>query len=163
VNARIQRLRAEVRSDREAFTRRVRELESLDLSGPAVVEGDLARAALALHHAYGALESLLARVARTVEGSLPEGADWHQALVSSMTLDIEGIRPRVLSAGAVEIVFRLLAFRHFLRHAYAVALDRKRLDALRLDAVALVPVLGADLDRLDEFLHALAQTPGEHG
>ena len=77
MNARMQRLRAELRHDHEAFEQRVHELAGIDLSKAAAGEGDLARAALALHHAYGAVESLLARVARTVEGSLPDGADWH--------------------------------------------------------------------------------------
>lgn len=155
MNPRIQRLRAELRSDHEAFEQRVREVESIDLANPDASEGDLARAALALHHAYGAVESLLARVARTVEGSVPEGADWHQALLSTMTLEIEGVRPPVLAGETSAHLHRLLAFRHFLRHAYAVGLSRERLLALRAEAAALAPMLADDLARLDEFLRAL--------
>ena len=51
----IQRLRAEIQSDRAAWLARVDELRALDVSqGDA---GVLAQAAVALHHGYGAVES----------------------------------------------------------------------------------------------------------
>jgi hypothetical protein len=157
MKARLQRLRAEMRSDREAFAERIAELRGLDLTSEATAEADLARAALALHHAYSAVESLLERVSRTIEGSLPEGADWHQALLESMALEIEEVRPRVLGDHSAPLLRRLLAFRHFIRHAYAVKLDRERLSGLRDDALSLEPHLAADLDRLDTFLSQLAE------
>jgi hypothetical protein len=52
-----------------------------------------AQAAVALHHGYGAVESLLVRVSRYVEGSLPTGPDWHVELLESMALELEGVRP----------------------------------------------------------------------
>ena len=112
--------------------------------------------AVALHHAYGAIESALARVARTIDGGLPEGADWHQALLESMTLDIESVRPAVLCADSVARLRPLLAFRHFFRHAYAATWDAGRLAALRDDALAARAPLRADLQRLDEVLRVAA-------
>ena len=35
----------------------------------------------------------MVRVARHPEGDVPEGGDWHQALLRSMSLDIKGVRP----------------------------------------------------------------------
>lgn len=157
MKARIQRLRAEAKSDRKAFEARVAELRGLELSTAAASEADLARAALALHHAYSAVESLLERVARTVEGSLPEGPDWHQALLDAMVLEIESVRPRVLGEETARLLRRLLAFRHFLRHAYAVSLDRQRLERLRDDVLTLAPRLAVELDELDVFLQRLAE------
>lgn len=156
MNGRIQRLRAEIASDRKALAGRVREVSAIDLARPDASEGELARVALALHHAYGAVESALTRIARTVEGSVPDGAEWHQALLSSMTLDIEGVRPPVLGAEAAVVLRRLLAFRHFLRHAYTVPLERERLRSLKEDAIALESTLAGDLDEFDGFLNALA-------
>ena len=62
----VQRLRAEVASDRAALGRWLDPLESLD---PAAQrdEGTLAVVAWRLHHAYCAIEAILARVARTIE------------------------------------------------------------------------------------------------
>jgi hypothetical protein len=149
-------LRAEVTSDRRAFERLIDELRLLDL-GAAASSGDRARAAVALHHAYGAVESLLARVCRQFEGALPAGPDWHQALLESMALDIEGVRPAVLSAEALHALRRLLAFRHFFRHAYSTPLDGERLAILRDDAEAAAVRLHIDLGRFDAFLSELAQ------
>jgi len=64
VNGAIQVLRVEVASDREAFTARVEELAALPLDEMTTDPGVLARGAVALHHAYGAFEAALGRVAR---------------------------------------------------------------------------------------------------
>jgi hypothetical protein len=150
MKAAIQRLRAEIQNDRSAWSARVDELDPIDLSGGD--PGSLAQAAVALHHGYGAIESALERVARSVEGGLPTGRDWHVALLESMALDIEGVRPRVLSPESLRLLRSLLAFRHFFRHAYAVSLEAPRLEALRADMLALRAPLERDLDALDEHL-----------
>jgi hypothetical protein len=155
MNALLQRLRAEIQSDRASLTARVEEVRGLDLAAPTPAV--LAQTAVAIHHGYGAIESLLARVARVLEDSLPAGADWHVALLESMALDIEGVRPRVLSPESLRLLRSLLAFRHFFRHAYSVALDGKRLGELRSDFIALKPVLDVDLDRLDRYLGETAK------
>ncbi len=60
---RIQRVRAEVASDLATYSSLVDEL-----AGPPFLDGGprstLAQAAVALHHAYGAIESALARIWR---------------------------------------------------------------------------------------------------
>jgi hypothetical protein len=155
VNARIQRLRAEVTSDREAFEQRIAEIEPLRLAEQAT-SGELAQAAVALHHAYSAVEAALARVARALGEGPPEGSEWHQELLHVMGLELEGVRPAVLSAKTSALLQPLLAFRHFFRHAYAVPLDAERLAALRIAALDLRPHLAADFDRLDTFLEQLA-------
>lgn len=48
-----------------------------------------------------------------------------------MALDIEAVRPRVLSNDSLRGLRRLLAFRHFFRHAYAVSLEAPKLEILR--------------------------------
>lgn len=111
----VQRARAEVTSDFETFAARVDELAALPRlsADPA----PLAQAAVALHHAYGAVESALIRVARLLEGEAPTGPDWHQTLIAAMALEIEGVRPPVLSPDTLAGLRRLLSFRHFFRHA----------------------------------------------
>lgn len=154
MKAAVQRLRAEVRSDRNAWSSRLEELRLLDLTSNS--PGELARAAVALHHGFGAIESALERVARLLEGSLPVGRDWHVALLENMALDIEGVRPRVLSDESLRLLRGLLAFRHFFRHAYAVSLEAPRLEALRTDMLALRLPLERDLDALDVYLTRVA-------
>ena len=74
MSAALQRLRAEIRFDREAFEQRLRDLEALGLDAVGSA-ADAAQAAVALHHAYCAIESILLRVARQLEGSTPEGPE----------------------------------------------------------------------------------------
>jgi hypothetical protein len=160
VKAALQRLRAEIRSDRTSFAARIDELKGLDLavdSSPA----NAAQAAVALHHGYGAVESLLVRVSRYIEGALPAGSDWHIELLESMALDLDSVRPRVLSPDSLRALRMLLAFRHFFRHAYAVTLDTRRLDELKREAIALEASLDADLEQLDRFLVALVNATEE--
>lgn len=160
MNGRIQRLRAEITSDRKAVIEQIGVLEALDLGGPKAAHGDVAAAAVALHHAYSGIETILLRVAREMDGGEPGGADWHQALLDSMGLDIAGIRPAVVSLATAANLRALLGFRHFFRHAYSVALDPVRLAELCLLARDARPGLEADLDRLDAFLAAIAGEAG---
>lgn len=151
MSPRLQRLRAEVASDLRVFASRVEILASL----PQLAVADrptLAEAAVALHHAYGAIESALSRIARIVDDGLPEGSDWHQALLHTMALAIDEVRPAVLRPKTRSLLQRLLGFRHFFRHAYAIDLDGARLDDLRSCAVAVLPLLSEDLRQFDEFL-----------
>lgn len=157
MNPRIQRLRAEIASDLASYQALVDELAGLPpLDSAALQRPVLAQAAVALHHAYGAVESALVRIARQVEDGPPEGPDWHQALLGAMALDVEGVRPAVLSAATLASLRRLLGFRHFFRHAYAVSLDGGRLEELRGVAVASRASVMADFARFDALLADLA-------
>ena len=147
----MQRLRAEIASDLQIFASRVDVLTSLPCLSDAG-RSSLAEAAVALHHAYGAVESALSRIARAIDDGLPEGSDWHQALLHTMSLAIDKVRPAVLGVETRTLLQRLLGFRHFFRHAYAIDLDGTRLEDLRTCARAVVPLLSEDLKRFDEFL-----------
>ncbi|MGM0577590.1 MAG: hypothetical protein ACQEXJ_17830 [Myxococcota bacterium] len=156
---RLQRLRSEIASDRRAFERQVDALRTLDLTVPDSPE--LAAAAVALHHAYGAVEAILSRVSQTLEGEIPSGPDWHVALLRGMTLDIESVRPALLEQETADLAHMLLGFRHFFRHAYAVALDGRRLEDLREDAERLKPLLVRDLERFDAHLRQVIELAGD--
>lgn len=152
----VERLRAEVRSDREAVSRWFDDLAALSLR-PEADRDRLARAAWSLHHAYSGIEAILERTMRTIEGSLPEGPDFHKALLDAAALTIEGVREPLLSEPTVAALHDLRAFRHFVRHAYAVELDPERLADLQRRSAALRPGLEEDLHRLDEWLRELAE------
>ena len=101
LKARVQRLRAEIGADRRAFDERVRELEELEVH-PGADAGTLSRTAIALHHAYGSIEAILSRLAGTLGEGPATGPDWHRELLDAMGLDIEGVRPRALSADSLD-------------------------------------------------------------
>lgn len=155
MNGALQVLRLEIRSDIAAFLDRVAELESLALTATTTDPNLLARAAVALHHAYGAVESALARIAK-VFATPPSGINWHRSLLETMTMEVPGIRPAIVSTAALPPLRELLAFRHFFRHAYAIALDPARLASLRNRAIGVRPTLQTDFARTDAWLAGLA-------
>lgn len=159
MNAALQRLRAEIGFDRAAFATRIEELAGLDLPPDPSGADQRARAAVALHHAYGAIESIMVRVARFLEGEVPEGPDWHQGLLQSMGLAIDGVRPAVFSADTIAALRHLLGFRHFFRHAYAVDLDPVRLGILRQEMIDNAPRILTELNSLDAFLAQVSAGP----
>lgn len=155
MNPEVARLRAQIAADRLAVTRHLAELEALNpADGDA---GTAARAALALHHAYAGVETILERCMVMFEGSRPTGADSHRAILDAATLDIPGVRAALLSKAVVRPLHELRSFRHFLHHGYAAELDPGRLEALRHSALALRGALNADLDALDARLAEIAE------
>jgi hypothetical protein len=148
-------LRLEIASDRSSFADRVAELTSLALTPTTDDPNLLARAAVALHHAYGAFESALARIAKVFDTE-PTGPNWHRSLLETMAMEVPRVRPAIVSRDALPALRDLLAFRHFFRHAYSVPLDAARLVAIRQRAEAVQPMLRADFERLDGWLNTLA-------
>lgn len=79
------------------------------------------------------------RIARIIDGDLPMGPNRHQALLHTMGLKIDSVRPAVLSRESIAGLRQLLSFRHFFRHAYAFDLDPARLADLRRVLVQSAP------------------------
>ena len=111
-------------------------------------------AAASLHHYFSALESLAERVVRAFGQTIPTGARWHTELLALAALDVPGVRPALWSAETARLLRKLLAFRHFFRHAYAVAWDPREL-TYNLEVLAQVrPLVERDLDRFVAVLRA---------
>ncbi|HJX53970.1 MAG TPA: hypothetical protein VJ801_14485 [Polyangia bacterium] len=88
--------------------------------------GGVAITAVALDHYYTSIESSLEAIRRVFDSMAPAGADWHRALLASVSTGTT-TRPSVLSPETSSDLKDLLAFRHFLRHAYATDLEWKRM------------------------------------
>ena len=88
--------------------------------------GGVAIAAVALDRYYTSIESSLEMIGRVFDSMAPAGADWHRALLVSVSTG-SPTRPPVLSPETSSDLKDLLAFRHFLRHAYATDLEWKRM------------------------------------
>ncbi|MBA2320713.1 MAG: hypothetical protein H0V89_06105 [Deltaproteobacteria bacterium] len=151
----ISRLRLEIAGDREALERQLAELATLDLG----VAHALPAAAWALHHAYSAVESILVRVARTVEGSVPRGTDWHRDILEAARRPMPEVRPPLLGDDTVALLQHLRGFRHFVRHGYGAVLDPEEIARHQLRAAALGPLLARDLDVLERWIAPLAGGP----
>jgi len=110
-----------------------------------------------VHGWYTALEALLERIARTVEGAAPAGPASHRDLLRSMTLPLDDVRPAVLRSPLLPELGELLSFRHFFRHSYAVELDCARVGGHARRVVALQASVAADLGAFAEALREQAR------
>jgi hypothetical protein len=114
--------------------------------------------ALNLHSFYTAIESLFQDIARTVDGALPEGANWHQELLLQMSAELKGSRPAVVRRSTRESLDDYRAFRHLVRNVYSFNLRPKRLSDL---VDALHPCFSDvrhDLEEFSRFLMTLEES-----
>lgn len=73
-----------------------------------------------------------------------------------MTLEIPTVRPPVLTYAVADDLRRLLAFRHFFRHAYTASFDGVQLAVLVSVCARLRGPLAHDLTVFDMFLERTA-------
>lgn len=157
-SALVRRLLAEIAADRGALADRTAEVRRFSAPAAAPSPERVGALALALDRAYTALESLLERVARTLEGGAPTGDDWHRALLQNAGLEIERVRPPILGGPSLAAADELRRFRHFLRHAYAASLDPGRVARVAASWTAASDSVEADLDGFRDFLRRLAES-----
>lgn len=105
-----------------------------------------------LHNLYGAYEQLFEEVARSFENQV-DGERYHIDLLRRMKLEIEGIRPALLSEQSFALLDELRRFRHFFRHAYSADLDPAKVEDLVGKAQQLRELFQQDTER---FLTQLA-------
>jgi hypothetical protein len=153
------RLAAEIEGDRLALGRLTRSIAELRAkSGAAELESmralALAFLAFQLERFYTAVESILTRTLRTLDGDVPGGPEWHQELLRAASVPIEGLRPAVIPQTAVAPLRELLGSRHYARHGYDVPPEVRRVDELADLAKEVHGVLDASLAALEGSLRS---------
>ena len=86
--------------------------------------------ALNLHGFYSGLERIFEKIAVSVDGSIPEGANWHQELLHQMSMEIKGIRPAVIPSDLKEKLEEYRGFRHVVRNVYTYHLSPEKIKPL---------------------------------
>lgn len=107
----IERLLSDIEDRKKGAKRSKAKLESL---------------AYKLHNLYCAFEDLFKTVARYFENQVEDIARYHKELLKRMSLQIDGVRPALLSEETFKILDELRAFRHFFRHAYTYELKYEK-------------------------------------
>ena len=114
-------------------------------------------AALSLQNYYMGAERMFEAIAKQLDGSLPTGANSHQALLEQMSFEIPNQRPAVITADTAVSLNEYRTFRHVVLHRYGFELYPDRVAAL----VAALPDthrhLSQDIKGLSDFLRTLAQ------
>jgi hypothetical protein len=79
---------------------------------------------------YMRVEKIFKLIIEELNGGAPRGEGWHKRLLHTMSLEIKGSRPAVISNELYADLLKLLGFRHVVRQAYGFQLDEKKLDDL---------------------------------
>lgn len=137
----------------------VREIESLygrlaQHSGNLTTTEQAILAGYYLHNLYNAFENICLSVAKAFENQV-DREQWHSALLKRMTLDVEGLRPRLLGEEAYRCLDELRRFRHVFRKAYTVDLDPRRVALVVDEAERLQGLYKAEFERFKAFLDNL--------
>lgn len=83
-----------------------------------------------LHSFYTGLERIFELISINVEQSKPDGQNWHQELLRQMAVEIEHIRPPVISRDTRFRLDEYRGFRHVVRNIYAFRLSPTRIKPL---------------------------------
>ena len=156
MDTKIRTLRADIRADLKAIADIY---TALNRYGTVTADEErLIVIAYHLHNLYCAFESIFQRIAEMFGNQISDRAGWHADLLRRMTLDIEGLRPRLLGDEAYDALDELRRFRHLFRSAYRLRLDAERLALVHRKAQILEQVYRADMERFLAFLDTLLQS-----
>lgn len=83
-----------------------------------------------LHDFYTGAEHIFTKVASELNGGIPNTPQWHSDLLRDMCLNLEEIRPPVITVKLRDALMPFLRFRHLFRNMYGFDLDPARMDEL---------------------------------
>ena len=150
LSAEVERITA-VLGDIQARMRRAREE---DLPRLGRTELTAVFVAQLLDNFYTAVETLFLRVSQYFENRL-SSERWHSNLIEKMTLQVNGVRTRVIREDAARLLQELMRFRHFKRYYLELDYDWAKLDFLLDIFDRVVPLLERDLREFKDFLASL--------
>ena len=93
-------------------------------------DGHLEACAYELARFYTVFERMLEGICEAFENHFEHDGDWHERLLTRLSLELPGLRPAFLPETAVENLRELKRFRHLIRHAYDLKLRDERLREL---------------------------------
>lgn len=108
--------------------------------------------ALNLHGFYSGLERVFALIAETIDGSIPQGENWHLLLLQQIAVEIPQIRPAVISTESANRLNEYRGFRHVVRNVYTYHFDPEKVEKLVTSVDNLFEQLKAELSAFADFL-----------
>ncbi len=78
-----------------------------------------------MNQIYSAFENSFKNIVRTFENNIEQDY-WHKSFLERISLDIQGIRPELISEESFQCLNELRAFRHFFHHAYGIDIDKEK-------------------------------------
>lgn len=98
--------------------------------------GHLEACAYELARFYTVFERMLENICEAFENHFERDGDWHEKILTRLSLDLPGSRPALIPESAVGDLRELKRFRHLVSHAYNSSLRQDRLRELAQFAAA---------------------------
>jgi len=108
--------------------------------------------ALNLHGFYSGLERIFTLIAETVDGSVPQGENWHMLLLQQMNMERPRVRPAVISESVSKSLNEFRGFRHVVRNVYTYHFDPAKVEKLVRNAPKLFKQIRDELLAFAAFL-----------
>jgi|SRR5579872_437543 len=112
--------------------------------------------ALRTQQFYTALEDLFKQIAKSFENHIENLNHYHKELLVRMNTEIPKIRPAILSSHSINLLDKVRAFRHFIRHAYDCELDVKELQLIQKRLKSEYSNVEKDLQHFRVFIKKLS-------
>jgi len=109
------------------------------------------------HDFYCGVERIFERIAEELNGGIPEGENWHIQLLKDMTLQIEEVRPAVISKELVAELKGYLEFRHRFRNIYGFELEWDKMKGLKETMPGVAERFKREIQDFIEFMKKLAE------
>jgi len=153
------RLKAEIGRETKELDKLESELKAFleNVEGKEPSSLELRALGSILHDFYTGVERIFERIARELNGGVPEGIDWHRQLLRDMTLEIEGVRPPVIDEEMEKKLDEYLRFRHLFRNIYGFSLEWRFLEGLAVGLDKVWDGLKQSLKEFSGFLTQLAE------
>jgi len=107
-----------------------------------------------LHNFYNICENIFVNIARTFENHI-DPQTWHKSALKRMKLEIEGIRPAVISDSLYVLLDDFRAFRHVFRHIYSSNLDWSKEKIVADKFLSVLEKFNTEINTFIAFLKAL--------
>lgn len=105
-----------------------------------------------LHDFYVSVENIFKIICKELDESMPEGSDWHVQLLKQVSMEIPGVRPKVISKKAMLDLDEYRGFRHVFRNVYGFNLNSKRLKDLLANLPQVIKTLEEELEAFVKLL-----------
>jgi hypothetical protein len=121
------RVKKEIEAELEGIQKLKQEFTALPEGNPAYL---LRAKGSIFHDFYSAAERVFTKIGEELNGGIPKSEQWHKELLFDMTLDLETVRPPVISVELQNKLTIFLRFRHLFRNMYGYELKAEKISEL---------------------------------
>ncbi len=151
------RLRAEIEAELESFSRLKDDLDACTEMGNSSVI--LRAKASIFHDLYTGIERIFTKIASELNGGIPNTPQWHTDLLQDMSLDLEEVRPHVITGKLRDSLMPFLRFRHLFRNLYGFNLDPHRMVELNEAFPTVLNTFILEMHAFIDWLREMSKLP----